>query len=99
MKSVAKPEAQEKRPRSKKDFIYWEGGVKFGGFMALITAVADWMMHPERYYPLWPLTTVVAFSWLWALIVHPIIFFGAGCLFGLIMWALFGRRLHAEPHE
>jgi len=99
MSSITEQEAREKRPRTKKDFIYWEGGVKFGGLLALITAMGDLVLHPERYLPLWPPTRVVWFSWLWMLTVHLIIFFAAGCLFGLIIWAMFGQRLQSKLEE
>ncbi|HEY9401067.1 MAG TPA: hypothetical protein VIQ24_00135 [Pyrinomonadaceae bacterium] len=99
MSSTSEQEQRNKSPRSEKDVIYWEGGVKFGGAVALIMAGIELMTRPERYYPLWPLNPAIAFSWLWMLIVHPIIYFGVGCLFGLMTWAIYGERSEAGRDE
>jgi hypothetical protein len=99
MQSVSKREQGNGRPRSKKEFVLWDGGVLYGGFMALVMGVVEFITHPERYYPLRPLTSIVALSWLWMLVGHPLLYFGAGCLYGLVLWMMSAERAGAKRGE
>lgn len=66
--------------------IFWEGGVKFGLLLSVLTFVYNLLLHRQDFFPLWPVQGRVLFSWFWWLIVNPAVFFVLGCLFGLFMW-------------
>jgi hypothetical protein len=86
----------------KRYFIVKQGGVKFGGTMTLTLLAHGLSTNWNHYFPLWPPTGQVVFSWAWGLIVTPLFSFGLGCLFGLVMWKLFGgvfRRSAANSAE
>lgn len=94
MSSISEQERPRPQRLSKKRFIFWEGGVKFGGVMALVTAgIEVLILNPEDYYPL---TSVSPYKLLWMLVAHPCIWFGAGCLYGLVVWTMYGRRSQVE---
>lgn len=83
----------EKQPErepvvSKKEAVLWHGGIYFGGAMASLTFAIDLIRHTENYMPSRSPAALVLFSWGWMLIVTPLFWFGAGCLFGLVMWKL-----------
>lgn len=91
MSSGQKKHRQEKR-LTKSDTVYWLGGVKSGGSMAVLMAGVELIRHHERYVPLWPPSGRVYFEWFFTLVVSSVLYFGAGCLFGLVMWELFIKR-------
>ncbi len=78
----------ESRSANKRAFIIWNGGIFFGGVMASLTFAYDLIRNTPHYMPSRSPVSLVLFSWIWMLIVNPIFSFGAGCLFGLIMWSL-----------
>jgi Na+/serine symporter len=85
MDQARKPES---RTANKRSFIIWNGGIFFGGVMASLTFAYDLIRNTPHYMPSRSPVSLVLFSWIWMLIVNPIFSFGAGCLFGWIMWSL-----------
>ena len=68
--------------------VLWDGGVYFGGLMASLMCGVDLYRHTANYMPSRSPTPLVLFSWIWMLVVNPIVWFGFGCLFGFIMWKM-----------
>ena len=91
MDLTQKFESEDQTTVSKKTFIIWKCGVRFGLFLALITLVFHLVEKSDHYFPLWPLTPRIYFSWAWDLLVSPLIYFAVGCLFGLVLWE-FGMK-------
>jgi hypothetical protein len=83
------PTQQKKKPSvSKREMIIWHGGVYWGLFVASCMFGIDLYRHTADYMPSRSPTSLVLFSWIWMLVVNPVIWFGAGCLFGFIMWRI-----------
>jgi hypothetical protein len=85
-------EPEKGRLPTKKETIFWEGGVKFGGTMTLFLIGADLIREHERFIPLFPPTPRVYLNWLLTLILTPVVGFLGGCLFGLGMWEIIIKR-------
>lgn len=68
--------------------IFWDGGVKFGGFMFLTNLVIGLIRESDKFFPLWPPTFPVYLHWGLNLTINPVISFASGCLFGFLMWML-----------
>lgn len=90
MYSETKKQAAASPPKNKREMIFWEGGVKFGVPMQLLTIAFELIKNSDHYRPSKSLAAVVFISWFWILVVYPLIFFGAGCLMGLFMWHMRG---------
>jgi hypothetical protein len=88
MKTNTESELREKRVKSRREAILWDGGIYFGGVMASLMFGFDLIRHAEHYMPSRSPASLVLFSWGWMLLVNPLIWFGAGCLFGFVMWSL-----------
>lgn len=62
--------------------IFWLGGAQFGGCLYAAKFVADAFAGRP-------------FDWRWSLVAQPLLFYGAGCFVGLLVWKYFGERRRA----
>lgn len=88
MKADSGKQPEKESYKSKREMVLWDGGIYFGGLMASLMFGVDLYRHTENYMPSRQPASLVLFSWGWMLVVNPIVWFGFGCLFGLIRWSM-----------
>lgn len=80
------PLVEPRKPNSSRREFVLKAGVRFGLLLGGLYLGRGIIREPAGYFPLLPVTGRVAFNWGYGLIVSPLIWFGFGCLFGLVMW-------------